>query len=162
MWTWLADLLQVLGDLIPRFIVVRTDEWLVEFRFGKWPRVLGAGWYIKWPAIAAYEEIIRKPLFCEREQRFGDEAYRWRMCYEVNDPLMYATRVSDYADAIPDAGELAFVRAFHEGDIEDEERIASEVSKDLKDFGIEVLRFSICSHGQADFCFSIWELHQHE
>lgn len=87
-WEWLSQLMQVFADLIPRPLIVRTDERCVEFVIGAYPRVLNAGWYIEWPLLARYEVVQVRRQVTPRSQRFGEHAYQQDRFEQLQRALM--------------------------------------------------------------------------
>lgn len=163
-WAWLSDFLQIFADLIPRPLIVRTDERTIEFVCGKWPRQLEPGWYVKWPAIAAYEDVPVKLQITSRQQRFGDKSYRWKVVYTICDPLKLVTETYDSEETIADLVEIAFGdchRNNPEKDLTSPEIrkiIRRRIKAELSELGVDVTKFSVSSWATADFQLSIWEL----
>ena len=161
--SFLSDLLRVFADAIPRPVMVRTDERLVEFRFGRWPRVLGPGWYLEIPLIATYESHFVTDQFVENQQRFGHNVYRYSVRFAITDALLFATRTYDDASLVADVTEIQFSQALleHDSDLEQISKAVHEaIKEELKEFGIDVRNFQISGHSKADFCLSVWELSQ--
>lgn len=163
-WTWLSDFLQIFADLIPRPLIVRTDIRTIEFVCGRWPRELQPGWYVKWPAIAEYEEVPVKLQITSRSQRFGDKSYTWKVVYTISDAKMLITETYDSEETIADLVEIAF-GDFHrnnpQADLASQDtrsRVRKRIKNQLTDLGVDVENFSVSSWSRSDLQLSIWEL----
>lgn len=164
-WEWLSQFLQIFANAFPRSLIVRTDERTVEFVFGFWARELRPGWYIEWPLFAKYDHAEVKRQTCRGKQRFGKQAYRWKIVYEITDALLLITSTSyDFSEMIEDLGEIAlgdvYAKYRHEEmDLLDcQEEIGESIREELADYGVKLIKFAIVSASQADRQFSIWEL----
>lgn len=163
-WAWLSEFLQMFADTIPRPLIVRTDERTIEFRFGCWPRVLMPGWYIEWPLLARYETVPVMRQVTSRSQRFGKQAYRWKVVYEIEDALALVSNTYDFDETIADFGEIAFSSVYRRGDHPDmfsvaaRRKVLGNIRNELKSFGVKVIDFAVVSQSAADRQFSIWEL----
>jgi len=164
-WEWLSQFLQIFADLIPRPLIVRTDERCVEFVAGRWPRVLHPGWYVQWPLLARYETVAVRRQVTSRSQRFGKHAYRWKVVYEISDALALVTNTYDFDETIADYGEIAFSAVYRNiPDVQNmatlavRQRVIKRIRSELKLFGVHVIDFSVVSQSAADRQFSIWEL----
>lgn len=167
MFQWLSDLLQIFAEFIPRPIIVRTDEEMIEFRFGRWPRKLEAGWYVEWPAFAQCEKVPIKRDFVSRGQKFYRNgrtyAYTWKLVYDVTDSMRMVTECYNYTDTIADLTEMTFANMFERvGPTEilsrkSQGEIRSHAQSDLSQFGIRARRFKITSFSVVN-PISIWEI----
>jgi regulator of protease activity HflC (stomatin/prohibitin superfamily) len=164
-WEWLSQLLHTFTDLIPRPLIVRTDERCVAFVFGRWPRVLRPGWYISWPAISRYEFVHVRRQVTSRTQRFGKHAFRWKVVYEIHDAMALVTNTYDFDETIADFCEIAFSSVYRTcvdvAEIPSQKtrkRVIRKIRSELSAFGVTVLEFSVVSQSEADCQFSIWEL----
>lgn len=161
-WSWLSQFLQMFADIVPRPLIVRTDERVVEFRFGKWPRSLLPGWYIEWPFFAKYAHVATARQVTSREQRFGIKAYRWKVVYEVHDALALVCHTYDFDETIADFCEIAFSETSAKLDDPTTEEARSgvlcRIRGDLIFYGVTVIEFAVVSSSIADFQLSVWEL----
>lgn len=163
---WLNELLQIFFGLLPRPKIIRTDQELIEFRLGRYPRVLGAGWYIEWPLFAEYEVIPIRRDVVSREQKFRrddglTDAFRWKIVYQICDSLALASETYDYSETIADFGEIEFAKAYEqEADPisrESQEVVLETLKVELEAYGVEVLDFVITS-STTSHSYSLWEL----
>lgn len=163
-WKWLSEILNIAADFIPRPSIVRTDQELIEFIFGRWPRRLRSGWYIEWPAIAVYEVVQIKRDFVSRTQMFEFDnktyAYKWKVAFDIHDSLKLVTETYDYADTIADFAEIAFADIWNKSDEVIQagfhEKATSQLRNDLQNTGINVIGFSVVSYSSVS-PYSIWE-----
>lgn len=119
MFPWLNDIAQFLVDWIPKPIIVRPDEELLEFLFGKYPRVYKAGWYIEWRVFASYEVVSIQRQTTEVEQEIiipGGQALGivTTIVYRVHDSLTLATSTYDYEQTIIDIAKLSVKERVHD------------------------------------------------
>jgi hypothetical protein len=163
-WEWLSQLLQIISDILPRHLIVRTDERVVEFVFGAWPRVLQPGYYVEWPVFAKYEHVAIKRQVTSRSQRFGPHAYQWKAVYEISDALLLVTSTYDFEETIADFCEIAF-SAMHRKYSSDEvftvearKCVLRKIRSQLSCYGVSIIDFSVVSQSTADRQWSIWEL----
>ena len=161
-WQWLSQLLQMFADLIPRHLIVRTDENTIEFVLGLWPRKLEAGWYIQWPLLARYETVPIMRQTADGSQRFDKYAFKWILVYEVSDSLSLVTRTYDFDRTIIDFAEIALGKAHAESPEADlltkQDAITKHMSNQLDYYGVKLIEYAIVSAAKADRQFSIWEL----
>lgn len=163
-WAWLSDFLQIFADTIPRPLIVRTDERVVEFVLGKYVRELQPGWYVKWPAFAAYTEVPVKLQICSKMQRFGDKSFNWKLAYTIENAKLLVTETYDFDETIAELTEIAVGDYYRSGQCQDlmskESRAAilGRIKRRLSELGVDVRNFSVASYGQADLQISIWEL----
>lgn len=167
-WEWLSQLLHTFTDLIPRPLIVRTDERCIAFIFGRWPRVLSPGWYLAWPLISRYETVAVRRQVTSRTQRFGESAFRWKVVYEIHDPLALVTNTYDFDETIADFGEIAFAAVYRKTEtaadmltVKARGRVIHRIRSELAPFGVSVIDFSVVSQSTADLQLSLWELQGH-
>lgn len=164
MWSWLSDFLKIVADLIPRPLIVRSDERVIAFVFGKHPKLIEPGWYIHWPAISHIESVNIKLQITSRYQRLNRTAYKWNLSYRVCDPMKLVLETYDYDETVADLVEMSFGdhhRLNPKDDMCDSKtRIAiqKKVKRELKEIGIDVERFSVSNSSTSDYQLSIWEL----
>jgi hypothetical protein len=166
-WEWLSQLLHTFTDLIPRPLIVRTDERCVAFVFGRWPRVLKPGWYLAWPLISRYATVHVRRQVTSRTQRFGKHAFRWKAVYEIDDALALVTNTYDFDETIADFCEIAFSRVYQcteqaaeMSSVRSRKKVIARIRSALKQFGVNMLDFSVVSQSEADCQLSVWEMQQ--
>jgi regulator of protease activity HflC (stomatin/prohibitin superfamily) len=164
-WEWLSQLLHTFTDLIPRPLIVRTDERCVAFVFGRWPRVLKPGWYFAWPLVSRYETVHVRRQVTSLTQRFGKYAFRWKVVYEIDDALALVTNTYDFDETIADFAEIGFSAVYRTTpDAADmlsakaRKRVIARIRSELRMFGVNVIDFSVVSQSAADCQVSVWEL----
>ncbi|MBF84051.1 MAG: hypothetical protein CL489_06185 [Acidobacteria bacterium] len=163
---WLSDLLQMFTDLVPRPLIVRADEELVSFVFGKYTRKLGPGWYISWPAFEELEVVQVKRDFVSRQQKFCKNgityAYSWQVPYEITDALKMVVNTYDYQETIADFVEVSLAECWQNFgpaeicNLETQDKVFDKVRGILEEYGVEIKAFRITSHSEV-IALSIWE-----
>jgi regulator of protease activity HflC (stomatin/prohibitin superfamily) len=57
-FAWLGDIIQALGKVIPRLMLVRATHRAVRWTWGRWIKELKPGLHIYWPMIADVDLIV--------------------------------------------------------------------------------------------------------
>ena len=163
-WEWLSDFLKILTDFVPRPLIVRSDERVVAFILGKWPKLLKPGWYLQWPAFMQCETVNIKLQITSRTQRFDQAAYKWNVSYRVEDPMKLVLETYDYDETVADLVEITFGE-YHRSQPDNNlmgkqarTAILRKIKRELSEYGIDIVNFSVSSCSKADLQISIWEL----
>lgn len=163
-WEWLSDFLKLLTDFIPRPMIVRSDERVVAFILGRWPKLLNPGWYLAWPAFVQCETVNIKLQITSRTQRFNNAAYKWNVSYRVSDPMKLVLETYDYDETVADLVEITF-GDYHRSRPDNNlmskvarKAILRKIKRELNEFGIDIVNFSVSNCCQSDIQVSVWEL----
>lgn len=158
-FAWFGQLMEHLMAFIPLPIIVRTDEAMVEWVLGKYPRCFHGGWYIQWDLLAAYEilhisrdtEEISAEFSVDNFTSGRNVAINAILVYEVCDPLKLATTSREYDSTIKDVASIALRNVLAPNGLFlperlHEQRLSAILKKradsKLKHYGVKVLEFT--------------------
>jgi regulator of protease activity HflC (stomatin/prohibitin superfamily) len=156
----LLDLLLQFGKHLAPFVVVISYQNAGVFRLGKFHRKLEGGLHWKWPFL---EEIVPENVFITtvrlQPQTVTTKDNQSVVCagvvrYRVLDIQAYQTRIGDQHDVLIDTAMGAVLRAARVQSFEElcdsppESRIAADIRRQVKDFGMGVEQFTFTDLGR--------------
>lgn len=151
-FAWLGQLVEWLGSLIPRIMVVRATHGGVKFCRGHKIKVMNPGIHCYWPIITEIEVIpvARQTHNLPNQTLVTKDGKQVTLSgiviYEIKDVVRALTKNWDYNDTVSDVSMAAIAKVVVEADYQDlisnVDRfcigLTKETRKRLKSFGIQV------------------------
>ena len=149
---WIGELFSWFGSFVPRWLIVRSTEAGVKFRWGKHVHVLTPGirWY--WPAFTDVETetVVRQTLNLDAQTLMTADdktvVASGVIVFKITDIIKFLVDNFDADEAIAEVAGSALrkfvisktVEEIQKGRADVDNSLTREAQKLLKDFGIEV------------------------
>lgn len=163
-FAWIGQIMEWLGKLIPRLLIVRQTHAGVKFVRGNKVIELRPGIHFYWPLVTEVEvmpvarqthNLVTQTLMTKDGQTIIIGAV---VIYEINSIVDALSNNWDVSDTISDVTQMAVVNVVNNWNLSDlraelsgkvENELSIETRKQLKPFGVKVIRcgvsdFSIC------------------
>jgi len=152
-FAWLGDVMEWLGKLFPRLLIVRSTHAGVRFRHGKSPQPLPPGLRIYWPLVTEVEVIptARQTHNLPTQALMTSDGKKvvvsGVVVYRVMDIVSTIARNWDVSDTINDISMVAITKIItthtlehllHHLNDEVQEKLTRETRKKLRRYGVSV------------------------
>jgi regulator of protease activity HflC (stomatin/prohibitin superfamily) len=154
MFDWIREIAIALKDHLTPFVIVYEYERAAVFRFGKYHRTIEPGFNWRWPLVESYlsEHTVVTTLALEPQSvTTKDEksvVVQGIVRYRIADVKLFLTEISNQHDVLRDTAMgavLKQVRLVEFRPLLDEppeSKIAADIRRQVKPFGIEVELFT--------------------
>ena len=160
MFDWIREILTALqSHLVPCFIV-HVYQGVGVLRFGKYHRTLGAGFHWRIPLVedVVWENTYTTTLALEPQTITTKDdktvVVGGIVRYKIADVEPFITKIGDQHDLLRDTSMGAVLRQVRQSDLRSlldappENKIASDIRRQVKDYGMEIESFTFTDIGQ--------------
>jgi regulator of protease activity HflC (stomatin/prohibitin superfamily) len=159
MFEWLREIFAALHEHLIPFIVVYDYERAGVFRLGKYHRTLDPGFHWRWPLIeTAFSEHIVVTTLALEPQTITTKDDKTVVVggivrYRIADVKTFLCEVSNQHDVLRDTSMGAVIKQVRQVDLRTlldeppENRIASDIRRQVKPFGIDIDSFTFTDCG---------------
>ena len=160
MFDWVREIVSALHEHMVPFVVVYDYESAVVFRLGQYDRTLAPGFHWKWPFVESVvsEHTARTTLALEPQtvttQDDKTVTVQGIVRYRIVDVRPFVIEIGDQHDVLRDTSMgavLKSVRLMTVKELTDtppESKIAADIRRQVKPFGIEIDLFTFTDIGQ--------------
>ena len=160
MFDWLREIVAALHEHLVPFIIVYQYENVGVYRFGKYHRTLTPGFHWRWPLIETYlgEHTTLTTLALEPQTITTKDditvVVTGIVRYQITDVEPFLCEISNQHDVLRDTSMgsvLKAVRTMTFAEILNEPpeaKIASDIRRQVKPFGIEIDKFTFVDSGK--------------
>lgn len=152
-FSWVADVAEFLGSLLPRLVVVQSTHRAVKYALGRRPTLLEPGVHVYWPVVSPVEScaVVRQTI--DVPARLVETADGYSVVcsavveYEIDDAVAFLARTENGYDSVRLVAGSAVWEYVRESTLE-ELRSQSDIARrlmvgamqdDLRPYGVLVL-----------------------